>query len=183
MAIAEGVLWRVENKRRDSLRRLAWVLGMAAAVALGFLFVQIGERVLGYFVGGSGAVVLVLIVWWSLWDLTRLAEIRETSDGLMLRTVAGRKRRISPDDVRRVELTSHYMGASPDDDDLDTHIKRSYVRKLMLHLRTSGRLYRGSPMVGIDRAVVDRLAAEWERVCPRATVKQDVVFSTPGTND
>ncbi|MFF5084962.1 hypothetical protein ACFY36_48645 [Actinoplanes sp. NPDC000266] len=183
MAMAEGALWTVQNKRRDSLRRLAWALGMVAAVALGILFVRIDERVLGYVVAGSGAAVLVLIVWWSLWDLTRLAEIRETSDGLLLRTVTGRKRRISPDDVRRVELTSHYMGASPDDDDLDTHIKRRYVTKLMLHLRVSGRLYRGSPMVGIDSAVVDRLAAEWERVCPRATVKQDAVFSTPGTND
>ncbi|XVV10254.1 hypothetical protein ACQP2X_36190 [Actinoplanes sp. CA-131856] len=158
-------------------------MGLLAAVALGYLITLTGELVLGYTVAGAAAVVVVLIAWWSLWDLTRLAEISETGDGLVLRTVAGRTRRVSPGDIQRVELTSHYLGASPDDDQTDKNFKSRYVRKLMLHLRVSGRLYRGSPMAGIDSAVAKRLAAEWERVCPRATVKQEVVFSTPGTND
>ncbi|SNY53832.1 hypothetical protein [Paractinoplanes atraurantiacus] len=183
MPMPEGALWTVENKRRDGLRRLAWGLGLLGAVALGILTTRTGELVLGYTVAGIAAVVVVLIAAWSLWDLTRLGEIHVTGDGLLLRTVAGRTRRLSTDDVRRVELTCHFWGASYDDDESDAERKHQFMKKLMLHLETSGRRYRGSPMYGVRSDVPDRLLAEWKRLCPRAFVKRDTVITTPGTPD
>ncbi|MEU8002181.1 hypothetical protein AB0B66_13540 [Catellatospora sp. NPDC049111] len=182
MTITDGLLWQATDQGRNWL---VWTRRAAITIAIGavgVLAVVCGERMLGYFVAGCAALVVVIGAAYLVWDRTRFLEIR-LSEGpvptLDIRMVTRRVVQVVLDDVARVELICTYPAYDPD------YPNDPRTSDAVLLLQLSGRRgwYRSRARSSTSAEAAEEIRAEWQRRCPRATVTREVRFRTGGTND
>ncbi|WP_156043662.1 hypothetical protein [Cellulomonas sp. URHE0023] len=187
MDIPEGTLWKTDTLGPDWRRWARWSITVAVIGGSGLLLIRLEQRVLGYALTGLAVLLLVVAVARWVYDRTSVVEARvveESEPVIWMRTVGGREARFSPDGIARVTLVCTPFASGPDTSGSERAFVRQEYRNAVLHLRTrSGHRVHGRAAPFVSKDEMDRVMAEWSRVCPQAHQNQEYRPVGTGTGD